>query len=269
MADKRLVVGGAVAVFGLALGLWWAWPSPARDAADAQSSLRGQASRPVPKLVPPLPPEPPLAPRLSSAFPGAELVRLADLPTQIWRPVQRQTAWLVIYAVMPPSLDASQGVVDLVRAVWQRQDLGAAVMMAQAATATGQPDRKLGDALDALLALPDQAGRPIVLLGVGVQAQAALRLASDPRIRAVALVDPDQAAVPPADDAAWPTVVGNKHALLAGPETAAGTLRRLGDRMGHLRTVVLGQQQGVAWLGPPDHRSAVVGWLASLLTAPP
>lgn len=263
MQIKRVVVAVALLALVVAVGMRWTMRKE-RPPPQLRHAPR-QPTTPMPKPAE-LPAEPPLAPRPAAAFPGAELVRLGALPAQLWRPVQHKTPWLLVYAQMPASLNASQGVVDLVRTVWQRQDVGAAVVLAQPTTATGD-DPRLALAIEALVAQPD-GNRPVVLLAIGNETAAALQVAGDPRVRALALVDPDAEAQPPVDQPAWRTVVGKKHALLAGPESAAGTARRLGDLLGNVRTVIADQQPGALWLTDSAHRAAVVGWLTSLLAAP-
>lgn len=256
-----VALAGVVAVGVIAAKLWPAEvaPTPATaqtSAATPAAADAGVTTAPEPEIA--------IAPRQPTDFPSGELTRLGVATAQVWPAVRARTPWLLVDA--PPSAPAEAvHLRELAKAVWTRRDVAAVVALA--------PPQDPGDArnhalatLDALQARPDAKGRRAVVVAFGVRCRDAALLVTDDRVQAIALVDPPaDVTTVGAQDPTWAVHASRKFAWVAGPTTSETVVRAMASRFANGKALVQGDAAGVAWLGEPRHRAALLGWLGSVL----
>lgn len=257
-----LALVGSVAASAVA---WWLLAAPVQEALapPPTSGALPDVMSTAPAAAAPVT-APPIGDRPAANFPAGAAWQAGELRGQVWQPERQGTAWLIA------SPDAGQDpgqLLPLVRNLWSHRDIGA-VILAAAPTATDQ-DRAAQRASAAArwiaaLDAVTQDGRPAVLLGVGRAAEAALMVGADPRVLAVAALDP-RATESGFDDRSWVAAVAPKWVWLGGPEQAGQAVDELSRGLPHSRTVARGQGTGAQWLAVLDQRAQLAGFLQSIL----
>jgi hypothetical protein len=250
-----------------AAGWLWQWHTQRQD--EARKLAQAEAAQPQgqPRLVAPPQrpaPPPPLPDRRGQDLPAGQPWQVADLRGQVWHPLGQATAWLVVAV---DSGEDPRAVEPLLQGIWRHRDLGAVVLAAPATATDGDRAlvRRRGvHRLRQAIASVTANGQMAVVLGSGVHGEAALQLAGEPQVLAVAALEP-AATVAQLGEEDLRRAGRKKLAWLGGSAACANTADGLSRSLPHATVQARGRGQGVAWLQVADQRASLGGWLHTAL----